>query len=42
MPEMDGKFTKKEKEKSRHQHSADDGLKIHSPAEPSATWLKNG
>jgi hypothetical protein len=33
---------KQEKEKSRHQHSADDGLKIHSPAEHSATWLKNG
>jgi len=26
-------------EESRHQRSADDGLKIHSPVEPSATWL---
>jgi hypothetical protein len=30
------------KEKSRHQHSADDGLENHSPAEATATWLKNG
>jgi hypothetical protein len=28
--------------KSRHQRSADDGLKFHSPAEPSAAWLMNG